>query len=159
MTLYEMTTAASQLYELFINGEIPEEAVTDTLESIGVEGKIEDYCHVINQLGADIAAIDGEIARLSAKKAQARKGIERMKTALLGYMEATNTPKAKAGTFNLSVRKSEAVIINDLEKIPELYIKTKTETAPDKAAIKKAIKAGLEIGGAVLQVNSNLQIK
>ena len=159
MTLYEMTVTATQLYDLFTSGDIPEEAVNDTLESLGVEGKIEDYCHVINQLGSDIASYEAEIERLNAKKQSAKKGIDRMKKAIVAYMEVTNTPKVKAGVFDLSMRKSESVVIDDIDKLPEIYVKVKQTTSPDKTAIKKAIKAGEVISGAMLQVNNNLQIK
>ena len=159
MTLYEMTVTATRLYDLFTSGDIPEEAVNDTLESLGVEGKIEDYCHVINQLGSDIASYEAEIERLNAKKQSAKKGIDRMKKALVAYMEVTNTPKVKAGVFDLSMRKSESVVIDDIDKLPEIYVKVKQTTSPDKTAIKKAIKAGEVISGAMLQVNNNLQIK
>lgn len=159
MTLYEMTVTATRLYDLFTSGDIPEEAVNDTLESLGVEGKIEDYCHVINQLGSDIASYEAEIERLNAKKQSAKKGIDRMKKALVAYMEVTNTPKVKAGVFDLSMRKSESVVIDDIDKLPEIYVKVKQTTSPDKTAIKKAIKVGEVISGAMLQVNNNLQIK
>ena len=115
MTLYEMTVTATRLYDLFTSGDIPEEAVNDTLESLGVEGKIEDYCHVINQLGSDIASYEAEIERLNAKKQSAKKGIDRMKKALVAYMEVTNTPKVKAGVFDLSMRKSESVVMRAAE--------------------------------------------
>lgn len=159
MTLYEMTEAAKQLYDLFTTGDIPEEAVVDTLESLGVEGKIEDYCHVIGQLNADIVMCDNEIARLEANKAAAKKGIDRMKAALSAYLQATNTDKTKAGTFTLSFRKSESVVIKDEMALPIEFIRTKTTTAPDKTAIKNAIKSGVSVAGAELQVNKNLQIK
>jgi len=159
MNLYEMTEAARQLYELFTAGDIPEEAVTDTLEGMGVEDKLEDYCHVIGQLTADVTMFDNEIARLAAKKDAANKGIERMKSALSDYLQATNTEKTKAGTFTLSFRKSEAVVITDEAALPTKYLRAKTTITPDKTAIKNAIKGGAEISGAELQINQNLQIK
>lgn len=157
MNLYEMTEVAKQLYDMFAAGDIPDEAVNDTLESLGVEGKIEDYCHVIAQFNADVVMFDNEIERLKAKKDAAKKGVERMKGALSAYMQAVGREKEKAGTFTLSFRKSEAVVINDELALPAEYVKTKT--TPDKTAIKKAIKDGAEVPGAELQVNQNLQIK
>lgn len=159
MTLYEMTEAAKQLYEMFTEGDIPEEAVTDTLEAMGVDGKIEDYCIVINELAGDIAKIDVAAKRLAEKKAYAQRGIDRMKAALSAYMTITEKDKIKAGLFNLSFRKSEAVIITDEEALPEEFVKTKTTTAPDKTAIKNAIKSGRTVDGAEIQTNMNLQIK
>ena len=133
MNLYEMTEAAKQLYDMFAAGDIPEEAVTDTLENLGVEGKIEDYCHVIAQFNADIVMFDNEIERLKAKKDAAKKGVDRMKAALSAYMQATGKDKEKAGTYSLSFRKSEAVVIRDELALPAEYVKTKTTTTPDKS--------------------------
>lgn len=159
MTLYEMKEAARQLYEMFADGDIPEEAVNDTLEAMGVEGKIEAYCCVINELNGDILKIDKELERLELKKAAANKGIRRLKTALSEYMLAARADKIKAGTFALSFRKSEAVVITNETALPAEFVKTKTTTAPDKAAIKNAIKSGREVSGAEIQTNMNLQIK
>lgn len=159
MTLYKMTEAAKQLYEMLAAGDIPEEAVTDTLEGMGVEGKVEDYCHVIYQLTADIDMYDKEIKRLTAKMKSAKSGVERMKGALSAYMQATNHKKLAAGTFTLSFRKSESVVINDESALPQEYIKTEIKKSPDKTAIKNAIKNGQTVAGAELQENQNLQIK
>lgn len=158
-TLYEMTESAAQLYELFSNGDIPEEALNDTLEAMGASDKIEDYCHVINQLNSDISMFDNEIKRLQAKEKTAKNGVERMKSALSGYMSATQNTKLKAGVYSLSFRKSESVLIKDLSELPQEYVRIETKRTPDKTAIKTAIKAGQTVAGAELQVNQNLQIK
>lgn len=159
MTLYEMTEAAKTLYELFVNDEIPLDAVQDTLDGMGVENKLEDYVNVINQLNADITMIENAIEKFQAKKERAKKSVERLKAAVLAYMDVTNKDKERAGVFLLSIRKSEAVNITDIDKLPSEYIKTKTTTAPDKTAIKKAIKSGAEVAGAEIVTNKNLQIK
>lgn len=159
MTLYEMTEAAKTLYELFMNDEIPLEAVQDTLDGMGVENKLEDYVHVIIQLNADLAMLDKEIEKLLAKKARAQKSVDKTKAAVLAYMYVTNKEKERAGVFSLSIRKSEAVNITDLEKLPSEYVKAKTTITPDKKAIKNAIKAGAEVAGAEIVENRSLQIK
>lgn len=159
MTLYEMTEAAKTLYELFMNDEIPLEAVQDTLDGMGVENKLEDYVHVIIQLNADLAMLDKEIEKLLAKKARAQKSVDKTKAAALAYMYVTNKEKERAGVFSLSIRKSEAVNITDLEKLPSEYVKAKTTITPDKKAIKNAIKAGAEVAGAEIVENRSLQIK
>ena len=53
MTLYEMTEQAKTLYNMLSYGEIDEQTFNDTLESIGADDKINDYCIVIRQLKAD----------------------------------------------------------------------------------------------------------
>ena len=159
MTLYEMTEAAKTLYELFANDEIPLDAVQDTLDGMGVENKLEDYVNVINQFNGDITLLDIELKKLNAKKDRATKSLERLKSAVLAYMEVTNKDKERAGVFDLSIRKSEAVNITDASKLPPEYVVTKTSTAPDKKVIKAAIKDGKKVAGAEIVTNKSLQIK
>lgn len=65
------------------------------------------------------------------------------------------------GTFILSYRKSDAVVIEDETLIPTEYMKTPEPPLPkpDKTAIKEAIKGGAEIPGAIIETRQNLQIK
>ena len=70
MTLYEMTAAQKELYELMTSGEIDGEVYADTLEGIGIPEKIEGYCVVENELAGDLDAMFsgysiGEHAKLS----------------------------------------------------------------------------------------------
>lgn len=159
MTLYEMTNQAAALYELLAAEEIDEQVYCDTLESIGAEEKIDSYCKIVRTIEADNTAIDAEIARLTAIKKRNIKSIARMKTALDGFMRATNSDKQKTPLFTVSYKKSDAVEITDLSAVPEIYINVKTERNPDKMAIKKAIKSGEKVPGAELKINMNIQIK
>ena len=59
----------------------------------------------------------------------------------------------------LSYRKSEAVVLTDEAVIPDEYKKEKLTVSIDKTEIKKALKAGTEVPGAVIEVRQNLQIK
>lgn len=163
MNLYEMTETAKQLMQLFEDGDIPEDAVNDTLEDIGVQDKLEDYCKVIKSFGYDSDTIDREIERLKSAKERTQKAINRLTKAVTEYLVTTKSRKATAGTFALSLRKSESVQITDESRIPEKFIVTKTtvKTTPDKTAIKKFLKENEEnvVEGAMLVVNENLQIK
>ena len=68
--------------------------------------------------------------------------------------------RIEAGTFTLSTRKSEKVIIENEEQIPINYRNVIPETwKPDKAAIKADIKKGVIVPGAKIEENHNLQIK
>ena len=163
MNLYKMTETAKQLMQLFEDGNIPEKAVEDTLESIGVKDKIEDYCKVIKSFEYNTDTIDRELERLKSAKERTQKAIERLTKAVAEYLATTKSCKATAGTFSLSLRKLESVQITDESKIPEKFIVTKTtvKTSPDKTAIKKFLKENEEntVEGAMLVVNENLQIK
>lgn len=163
MNLYEMTATAKQLMQLFEDGDIPEDAINDTLEGIGVQDKLEDYCKVIKSFKYDSSTIDREIERLKSAKERTQKAINRLTKAVTEYLETTKSCKATAGTFTVSLRKSESIEITDKSKIPDKFIvaKTTVEKTPDKTAIKKFLKENEEntLEGAMLVVNKNLQIK
>lgn len=158
MTLYEMKQAAINLYEMLQADEIDEQAYNDTMEGIGADEKLEDYIYVIKQYEADNVAIKTEIDRLKANKEKNDKAIERMKKAVVDFMNATGQKKANAGTFKLSLRKSESTVITDETKIPSEYLVPQPPKA-DKAAIKKAIKNGINVDGAVIEIKVSVVAK
>ena len=157
-TLYELTEVSRQLIELFENEEIDEQTLQDTLEAIGVEGKLEDYCKVIRQLEADAFVYKTEKLRFGEKQSRAEKSIERMKTAIARYFEAIGSTGEKAGAFDIKLRKSERVIVDDILKIDDSYLTYKAPE-PDKTKIKKALKAGVQIEGVHIEENNNVNIK
>ena len=155
MTLYEMKQAAINLYEMLQADEIDEQAYNDTMEGIGADEKLEDYIYVIKQYEADNVAIKTEIDRLKANKEKNDKAIERMKKAVVDFMNATGQKKANAGTFKLSLRKSESTVITDETKIPSEYLVPQPPKV-DKTAIKKAIKLGIKVDGAVIEIKESV---
>lgn len=157
-TLYEMTEVSRQLIELFENEEIDEQTLQDTLEAVGVEGKLEDYCKVIRQFEADAFVYKTEKLRFGEKQSRAEKSVERMKQAILRYFEAIGSTGEKVGAFDIKLRKSERVIVDNLLDIDTQYLKFK-EPEPDKTAIKKALKDGVALAGVHLETNNNVNIK
>ena len=157
-TLYEMTEVSRQLIELFENEEIDEQTLQDTFEAIGVEGKLEDYCKVIRQLEADAFVYKTEKLRFGEKQSRAEKSVERMKAAIVRYFEAVGSTGEKAGAFDLKLRKSESVVVDDILKIDDSYLRY-AEPTPDKTAIKKAIKAGVKLEGVHIEEKNNVNIK
>lgn len=157
-SLYEMTESAKYLYSLLENDEIDEQTVADTLESIGVNEKLESYVYVQKQFESDLAAYKAEKERIEKKMKTCQNAIDRMKTTVIEFMSVTGLNKAKAGTFDLSIRKSESVNILDESKISDEWLKPQPPKI-DKAGIKKALKDGEEISGAVLVENNSLIVR
>lgn len=158
MNLYEMTTAASYLYDLLLDGEIDEQAFNDTLQAMGAEEKLESYCKVIRQLEADAEALKAEKERIDAKKKTVENSIARMKSAVLEFMSVQNADKIKTGIFTVSTSKSKAVDITDESKVPTRFL---IEQAPkiDKSAIRAELMAGGEVSGCELKINTGVRIK
>lgn len=157
-TLYEMTTQAAQLYELLQADEIDEQTFADTLEAMGAGEKVEDYCQIIRQFQADADMFAKEIERLEARKTTAKNGLDRMKKALLMYMQISGQDKVKAGAFTVSTATTQAVKITDESKIPQEYFVPQPPRA-DKTAIKNAIKEGVKIDGAEIVMNTGVRIR
>lgn len=158
MTLYEMTEYARLLYEMLQADEIDEETVRDTIEAIGVQDKLEDYCKVIRQFEADAEMFKAEKGRIEAKQKRAENAVARLKNTILLYMNTTNTDKQKCGLFEVKRGQSKAVNITDESLIPAEY-KVAQPDKIDKANIRKALLNGEQVAGAEIQVNENISIK
>ena len=69
-----------------------------------------------------------------------------------------NGEKFKTPRVSISWRKSESVSVDDINSVPDKFLKY-SDPAPDKTAIKKAIKSGEDVPGAHLIEGKNIQIK
>lgn len=88
------------------------------------------------------------------------KALDATITRLKGYLvESLKGDKFKTIRCAVTFRKSEKVEITDESKIPQELLTVKYTTAPDKAAIKEALKAGEIIEGCSLVTNLNPIIK
>lgn len=158
MTLYDFTADARAIYDLLNAEEIDEQTAKDTLDAIGVTGKLEAYGQVIRQMQADEAALKAEKERIEKRLKQTRNGIERLKANLLEYLEATNTAKQTAGTFTFARQRSSIPSLNINEsEIPIEY--WRNVIMVDKDAIKEALKQGEQIPGAELVYSWGVRIK
>ena len=158
MTLYEMSNQTRELYELLESEIIDEQTYNDTIDNIGVEEKLENYCKVIRQLEAETEMVKAEKDRLATKQKTLENNITRLKNTILYYMDSKNTTKENAGVFKVSVSESKACNIIDESKIPESYLIAQAPKI-DKSGMLKALKEGAEISGAELQINRNIRIK
>ena len=158
MTLYEMSQAAQTLYDLYDNEEIDEKGVKDTLEGMGAEIKLEDYCKVIRQLESETEQFKAEAARMKKRQASLEKSVKRLNSALLNNMDATRQKTAKAGVFSIRVSESKAVNITDEKQLPKEFL-IEQPAKVDKEGIRKLLMTGKTLSGAELQINRNIQIK
>lgn len=162
LSLYEIEKNHLQLVEQLIEngGELtPEIESALALNEQNLTTKGTNYGFVVRQLEGECAIIDSEIARLNALKKTRNNTIDRLKESLSVAMKVFGVEKIESPVMKISFRKSESVEVDYLNLIPPDFLVTKTSTAPDKTAIKEAIKSGLEVPGARIQVNQNIQIK
>ncbi len=160
--LYNIT---SNYLDILNNLEIDEETGEllnfDKLEEL--DSKLEDKAEAVALYIKNEQSIAGQIkqeeASLAARRKQHENKAERLKDYLSYSLLSANKLKIETSKASLSFRKSESVEVNDIDLIPKEFIKVKTTESADKTAIKKALKSGQNIDGAVLKINQNLQIK
>ena len=165
MNIYEMTGAALQLREMLKEEIINEQDFQANLDAIGAGDKVETYCQIERQLEADIeeeinvkiAILQTEIDRLEAVKKTKEANIERIKKALLDFIEACGGEKQKGKTFTAWIAETKSVRIDDVDKLPEEYKAVKY--TPDKAKIKRMIEMGADVPGAEIETKMGVRIK
>jgi len=158
--LYHITSELEAINEELISagGEITpelESKLAITQEELSV--KATNYGLVMLNNEADITAIDTEIKRLQALKAPLESTNKKLKEAISNAMLMYGLEKVESPTLKLSFRKSEAVEVFDESKLNQKYFNYKPTV--DKTAIKADLKAGVEVDGARIVTNQNLQIK
>lgn len=160
MNLYELTAEAKMIASL-----LETEELTPELEGMLVINQNEltqksiDYVKVIRNKEADSNAIEAEIKRLKAMKDANDRVIDRMKLAVKDAMMTSGIDKIESSLFKLSLRRSEAVEVVNIDQLPESLVTVKKTVSADKLKIKEAIKNGVPVEGAVLVENFSLQIK
>lgn len=150
--LYEIDQGILECIDL----ETGEVIDPDRLENLQMERnqKIENVCLWVKNLLSDAEAIKAEKDALADREAKCRKKADQLKTWLGKALEGQKFSTARCA---VSFRKSEKTEVFDAGMVPSEYTKTKIE--PDVAAIKKALKDGLEISGCRLVESQNVQIK
>ena len=141
--------------------DLDQESLDMALESLEdtVQEKAENIGRIIAQIDAENAAYKTEIDRLSAKKKSNEQKSMRVVEYLDFNLRAMEITKLDTPLFKFSYRKSEAVVVDDITLLTEMYTRTKTVVEADKSEIKFAIKSGIEVPGAHVEVKQNLQIK
>ena len=158
MTLYEINEQIQKAIELGFDpetGEILDETALEQLQ-MDRDEKIENICLYIKDLYAEADAIYNERRALEERE----KASEKKADSLSRYLQTMlDGQKFKTAKCAVSYRKTQAVQITDESLLPKEYLRFKTTSAPDKTAIKDAIKAGKDVPGATLEDRTSMSIK
>ncbi len=139
-------------------GEItPEqEAELDRLTAMQV-CKADHYKMALDMMEFGEKQCDQWIERFRNKKAAIGRERDRWQKAMLEHMDSLGIDLIEGELSKTRIMETESVEA-DTAKLPEQYRRTKITIEPDKAAIKKALKAGEEIEGATLQVRRYVRV-
>jgi len=164
--LYTITSQYLALAEKLADGDFDAQTVADTIEASGITDelavKAQGIEFVARGAEAHNLAIDAEIARLQALKAQRNRVATGLRSYLLDNMQRAGIERIDCPLFTLSIKRNPpAVDVFDALSIPSEYMRQAPPPPPaiDKAAIKKAIAAGQEVPGARLSQAVRLDVK
>lgn len=169
MTLYEIGQAYQYFLEQIEAGEIPEEAIQDTLD--GIEGdfreKADNIACMIKNLESQVSAMKAEEQSLSARRKVRESRIRQLKDFLCSSMLEINLKKIETTRNLIFLRKSPPSI--KIEHVPSFIewaqgnnqdaLLTYRDPEPSKTRIKEYLDSGGEIPGVSVEQKQGLQIK
>lgn len=163
-SLYELTSERLALQNTLQSLDMDAQTIEDTLEgdSQALQVKIENYGYVIRNMESFAEAIKAEEDRLSKRRRIQENRVEQIKNWLKLNMEACGIQKIECPAFTIAVQNNPASVVIDTEYlIPAEYMcqPEPPPPAPNKAAIKDAIKSGIEVPGAHLSQSTRIVIK
>ena len=129
----------------------------DKLDALLMERqeKIEGVALWYKNLLADAEALKKEKQAFEERQRKVNRKAEQLK----GYLSrALDGEKLETTRVKIAWRQSDQVICDDFDQVPAEYLRIKAPEL-DKAAAKKALKAGKEVAGCHLEMRQNIQIK
>jgi len=166
--LYVLTNQYLELAEKLADGDFDAQTIADTIEASGISDelavKAQGIEFVARGAEAHHAAIDAEIARLTALKAHRQKVADGLRAYLKDNMERAGIEKIECPLFRLTIKKNPpSVELLDTSELPAEFWRTPEPkppvAAPDKAAIKAALQDGKDVPGARLNQGTRLEVK
>lgn len=168
MTLYSRVAELEKWEELFdscIDEETGEIIDTDVLEELKndlekqIVEKSSDVVKYHKNREGLINQIDEEVKRLNAFKKSLKSRQENFEKYIIYCMDKLGKDKIETPNGVIKITDSEGVVIVDKEKVPAQYVTVKQEFTEDKRAIKKAIKSGTKVPGAIIEKRKNISVK
>ena len=160
MNLYQIDREIEEVLMNLVDdetGEVDEEKL-EQLNQLNVDRKekIENCVLFAKSLRADGDAIMNESNALKERASRKFNKAER----ILQYVDMSlNGEKFETERCLVTYRPSQAVEILNEDALEDRFFRVKTDRKPDKTSIKKALKAGEVVTGAVLVDKLNMQVK
>jgi hypothetical protein len=168
MKLYEIGEEYRAFLAAVEAGDIPEDAIADTLEALdgAFEDKADNTACVIKELLSEAEAIKAEVDALNERAKTKKAHADKLHRYLFAQMKAMGKTGFESARNKLTIKKTPAacVIEDEAELVKYLQDKdmdnlVKYEATPKKSEIKKLVQDGTEIPGVSLQTEERLYIK
>jgi len=163
-TLYEIAaeyrTATDKLADLDLDAQ----TIADTLEGLSgdLETKAQNVAFFVRNLEATAAAIKQAEADMAARRKAMENRADGLKRYIFESMTVAGIEKIECPHFRLAIKNNPAAVeIFEPGLVPASFMRTPEPPppAPDKTAIKEALKAGQDVPGARLTSGQRLEIK
>ena len=157
MTLYDYVKELDEIILKATNeeGEIEADVIAelDALE-MEISEKVDNCIKYFKSRKAMAEALKREKIAISDRQRVAENEAQRMKEYLTFCL---NGEKWESVAGKISYRKSKAVEIDDMQLIPEEFLRY--EIKPDKTELKKMLEQGEDVSGCHLEENTSTIIK
>ncbi len=156
----EYRAAAEKLAELDLDAQ----TITDTLEGLSgdLETKAQNVAFFVRNLEATAAAIKQAEADMAARRKAMENRADGLKRYIFESMTVAGIEKIECPHFRLAIKNNPAAVdVFEPGLVPASFMRTPEPPppAPDKTAIKEALKAGQDVPGARLTSGQRLEIK
>jgi hypothetical protein len=143
----DITPEMTALFDEYINELADQEA-----------NKVDNLGQFLRLETASAAAIEAEGKRLLARAKSRKNSIAYLKMRYLQTMESAGLKKVKGQVYTMSIHATDVVQITDEQALPQEYVTQRVVTAPDKTALKDALKNGAVVPGAQLAKSYSLRV-
>lgn len=168
MNLYELMNDYKNFLSAVENGDIPEDAIADTLESIEatIEDKIDNTACMLKVLEAEEAAIKAEEERLAQRRKVKANVKNRLKNYLSDMLLAMGRTEFESPRNKITFRKTPGKVVFADEKAfiewasqNDDSLLTYGKPTVNKTAVKMAIEDGRDLSGVEIVVSQSMQLK
>ena len=163
MKLYELTQSMEELKQLIQEGELDNDMLMSTLESVelDIETKADNICCIIKELEGNINTLASEKERLTSLSERYNKNIDQLKNYLKINLVKVGKEKLKTDRFSINVsnRKPKLVINEELLSNNYKYEETKIITKINRDKISDDINNGVIVEGVTLEEVKALTIR
>ena len=156
----EYRAAAEKLAELDLDAQ----TIADTLEGLSgdLETKAQNVAFFVRNLEATAAAIKQAEADMAARRKAMENRADSLRRYIFDSMTVAGIEKIECPHFRLAIKNNPAAVdVFEPGLVPASFMRTPEPPppAPDKTAIKEALKAGQDVPGARLTSGQRLEIK
>lgn len=164
LSLYTIAQEHRAMVERLMDTQDDADVIADTIEaeSYPLEVKAQNVAYAIKNLDATAAAIKAAEAEMAARRKAIENRVMHLREYVKTCMEIATVSKIECPHFALSIKANPpSVDIFEPSMIPAEFMRQPEPPppAPDKAAIKEALKAGRDVPGALLAQGTRLEIK